>query len=175
MKLKIGKPWIERIFVLVGLVAGAVAGAVGTYFWTVMAEERKLYLAERKAGYAELFDGTVELRRYQHTIALANDEKAKGNESKAIELESEANKQRDKYRSHYDKALFQIGVYGDADVVRALAKYWRAHFPKEPCANTLRDLDDAAIYQAMRRAGGAYGRVENKDLILVLFGCILQE
>jgi hypothetical protein len=32
-----------------------------------------------------------------------------------------------------------------------------------------------AIYQAMRRSMGAHGQVKDKDLILVLFKCIVKE
>jgi hypothetical protein len=171
MKLNIGKHWIEGMFLLVG----AVIGVVGTYFYTVGVEEQKLYLEDRKAGYTELFDGTVALRRYWDTKASADDERTKGNESKAKELESEAHKQNVKHFSHYDRARFKIGVFGDADVVHALAKYWGAHFNEPPCGNRQQMLDEVAIYQAMRRSMGARGQVEDKDLILVLFKCIVKE
>jgi hypothetical protein len=157
------------------LLIGAVIGVVGTYFYTVGVEEHKLYLEDRKAGYTELFDGTVALRRYWDTRALADDERKKGNESKAKELESEAQKQNVKHFSHYDRASFKIGVFGDADVVRALAKYWGAHFSEPPCGNQQQMLDEVAIYQAMRRSMGVRGQVEDKDLILVLFKCIVKE
>lgn len=169
MNLSVGKHWIEGMFILVGV----VAGAVGTYLYTVKVEERKLYLEERIAGYKELFDGTVTLRRSQDIKALADDEKAKGNESKAKELESEAQRQREISARHYDKAGFKIGVFGDADVVRALAKYWSAQ--KNPCGNPQMMLDDVAIYQSMRGALGARGHVEDKDLIRVLFACNMEE
>jgi hypothetical protein len=154
-------------------IVGAVAGAVGTYFFTVKVEERKLYLQERVSGSKELFEGTVALWQSSAIEAWADHEWNNGNRSKAEELKSEAQEQADTSRKHYFNARFKIGVFGDADVVRALAQFWRQ--TKSPCINPQEMRNDVAIYQSMRGAFVARGHVNDKDLIRVLFACDVGE
>ncbi len=172
MNVNVGKQWIQGIFLLLGV----GAGAVGTYLYTVRVEESKLFLQERIDGCSELFYGTVALKLAESKDYLAKAAKSKGNESKAKQIEDDVEKQRELSDTHYLKARFKIGVFGDADVVQACARYW-SKYPTIPPLCGDRDiwLADAAIYQSMRRAMGARGEVENEDLVLVLFGCILKE
>jgi hypothetical protein len=170
--------WIQGMFALLGLVIGAMA----TYVYTVSVEEQKLSFEERKVGYADFFEAGVKYRESEVTYRKYRDRKERaakakenGDTSKAEELESEAETLSQESRRLYDKASFRIGVFSDAAVVRAIAEYWRKHAGYPNCENRPKMLEDVASYQAMRHEMQAEGQVEDKDLILVLFHCILKE
>jgi hypothetical protein len=166
MKSNAVKGWIGGVLLAV---VGTAVGAIGTYFYTLKIEERKLYLQERVAGSKEFFEGTVALWRSFDIQASADYERVNGNKPRAEELASEAQKQADKSRTHYFNARFKIGVFGDANVVHALARFWSQR--KNICPNPQELRHDVAIYQAMRGAFAARGQVKDNDLIRVLFDC----
>jgi len=138
-------------------------------------EERKPYLEERKNGYAQFFGGVAKGWQSDDWTKRSDKARRKGDEKEARRLSAKAEKFGEDADELFTNGRFRIGVFSDADVVHATAKYFLTHRIKKLCDNSTKFRDDVTIYQAMRREMNAPGKVEDKDLIAVLFQCKLNE
>jgi hypothetical protein len=99
-----------------------------------------------------------------------------GSEREVNRLNPESEMLLTEYKRLLTSARFKIGVFSDEAVVRAIANYFRRpEFNKPSCDNREKFTADIAIYQAMRNEMKAFGKVQNSDLAMVLFGCKLED
>lgn len=104
---------------------GAILGAVGQYFLTVDQQRLELLRAARRDAYINFLDAEV-------LWGLRVDP--------------------GEYEKSTAAARKRIAIYGDHEVIEALANYSRMHLKNDVCCGPLQKLkDDAAIYQSMRR------------------------
>ncbi len=152
----------------------ALITALATYWGTKRIEDYRRFIIDQQVSYEVFFDATAAYWDAGRKKEQADQERKNGNEAKAKELELEAEKLFATSNNLYAKARFKIAVFGDAEVVRSMANYWRKHFAKPVCLNNQKMLDDVAIYQNIRQALNPQGNVSRDDMILILFDCQFQ-
>jgi hypothetical protein len=166
---KLPPRWWELLVVLIT----AVVTAVVVYIRTVEIEKRKILFDQRKYAYAEFFEGTAKNWRANKLLEMAEKET---DISKAEKMKDRAYNLYEEYELLWDKARLKMSILSYAEVIRALASHLeRPEFKKEKCASNYDWDKDLDMYIAIRREMEAQGNVLNKDMILVLFDCILEK
>lgn len=188
MMRNISRKLSPRSWELVIVLTTIVATAIAIYIRTISIEEQKALFEQRKYAYEEFFEGTAKFwranqLRYEEN-ALGTKAETERDKDKAEELRQrvdQLSKEADELLASYgllwSKARLKIAVLSNASVVKALARYFeRPEFDKGKCGGKYEKwTKDVAIYEAIRRESKAEGDVGRKDMILVLFDCILEK
>ena len=139
-----------------GLIGGSVSAAA-SHFFGLEATRQELLQTARRNAYVDW----LEVRQLG---------------VRADELRKEKSVEADRVKNEFDlkgrQVLGRIGVYGDENVVRAVATWVRSFEETKPCT-TKGWKDDIAVYQSMRSNLITEGEqaVSDTDLSVVIFGC----
>jgi hypothetical protein len=125
---------------------GAVLGAVGHYLLTLDQQRLELLRQARRDAYVQFLDAEV-------ILTVGQDP--------------------DKYRQETASARKRIAIYGNKEVIEALASYWRKYFDRPDCDATPDKLrDDVRIYQSMRSDIMPWlESISDSDMYMLMFLC----
>ena len=126
------QPYLVAGIGIIGVLLGSIVG----HYFSLSQEKQSLLEEARRQGYIEFLESQQLYAEFKEANRLGNDEKA--------------DRFREQWHLKQQGAINKIATYGDTNVVKALADFYRKYHPVDKCKENWQD--DIEIYQNMRQS-----------------------